>query len=76
MDIAFRPAKSQATASAPPRCGRFFGRDGLNRPVSNHLNPDLSVGQIFTRVLFSLAVTALVGIGAYFTIAWLAALHP
>jgi hypothetical protein len=44
--------------------------------VSDHLNPDLSVGQIFTRVLFSLAVTALVGIGAYFAIAWLAALHP
>jgi hypothetical protein len=43
--------------------------------VSDHLNPILSGGQIFMRVLFSLAVTAIVGVGAYFAIAWLAALH-
>jgi hypothetical protein len=43
--------------------------------VSDHLNPNLSGGQIFMRVLFSLAVTAFIGVGAYFVIAWLAALH-
>jgi hypothetical protein len=44
--------------------------------MSDHLNPDLSAGQIAARVLFSLAVTAFMGVGAYSIIAWLAALHP
>ena len=44
--------------------------------MSDHLIHDLSAGQIALRVSFSLAVTAFVGVGAYFTISWLAGLHP
>jgi hypothetical protein len=45
--------------------------------MSDHLNPDLSAGQIAAKVVFSLAVTAFVGIGAYSVVTWLAAaLHP
>jgi hypothetical protein len=44
--------------------------------MSDHLIHDLSVGQIALRVLFSLAVTAFIGVRAYFTISWLAGLHP
>jgi hypothetical protein len=44
--------------------------------MSDHLNRDLSGGQIVARVVFSLALTAFVAIGAYFAITWMAALHP
>jgi hypothetical protein len=44
--------------------------------MSDHLNPDLSAGQIAARIVFSLAVTAVVSIGAYSFITWLATLHP
>jgi hypothetical protein len=44
--------------------------------MSNHLIHDLGGWQITLRVLFSLAVTALVAAGAYFTISWLAGLQP
>jgi hypothetical protein len=44
--------------------------------MSDHLIHDLSVGQIALRVLFSLAVTAFTGLGAYFAISWLAGLYP
>jgi hypothetical protein len=44
--------------------------------MSSHLIHDLSGWQITLRVSFSLAVTAFVGLGAYFTISWLAGLHP
>jgi hypothetical protein len=44
--------------------------------MSDYLDRDLSAGQIALRVFFSLAVTAFIGIGAYFTIGWLAGLHP
>jgi len=43
--------------------------------MSDHLIHDLSVAQIALRVLFSLAVTACVGVGSYFAISWLAGLH-
>jgi hypothetical protein len=44
--------------------------------MSDHPNRDLSAGRIAARVVFSLAVTAFVSIGAYSVITWLAALHP
>jgi hypothetical protein len=43
--------------------------------MSDHLIRDLSAGQIALRVLFALAVTASTGVGAYFTISWLAGLY-
>jgi heme/copper-type cytochrome/quinol oxidase subunit 4 len=33
-------------------------------------------GWQMTRVLFSVAMTAVVAVGAYLTISWLARLHP
>jgi len=44
--------------------------------MRNHLIHDLSGWQIALRIGFSLAVTGLVAIAAYFTISWLAGLHP
>jgi hypothetical protein len=40
--------------------------------MSEHLNHDLTGRQIFTRVVFSLVVTAAAGGGAYALISWLA----
>jgi hypothetical protein len=40
--------------------------------LSEHLNSDLTARQILVRVLFSLAVTATAGLGAYAVISWLA----
>jgi hypothetical protein len=44
--------------------------------MSRHVIHDLSTRQIALRVAFSLALTAVVIAGAYFTISWLAALRP
>jgi hypothetical protein len=40
--------------------------------LSEHLNSDLTAGQILARILFSLIVTAAAGGGAYAVISWLA----
>jgi hypothetical protein len=40
--------------------------------MSDNLNPDLNLWQIAARVLFSCAVTALMIVGVYFAIRWLA----
>jgi hypothetical protein len=44
--------------------------------MSDHLKKDLSGGQIALRALFSIAVTAAVGVAGYAGIHWLAHLRP
>jgi hypothetical protein len=44
--------------------------------MSDHPVPDLRGWQIALRVGFSLAVTCLVAVAAYFMVNWLAGLHP
>jgi hypothetical protein len=51
-------------------------RDRAVLRMSDHFNRDLSGRQIAARTLFSVAITAFIGIGAYFAIAWLATLRP
>jgi hypothetical protein len=44
--------------------------------MSDHLKADLSASQIALRVLFSIAVTAAVGVAGYWGVTWLAHLRP
>ena len=44
--------------------------------MSDHLKSDLGAGQIALRVVFSIMVTAAVGIAGYWGISWLAHLRP
>jgi hypothetical protein len=48
----------------------------LNRGLSDEHDTDLSLKHIAVRVVFYLAVTALVGLTGYLVVGWLAHLRP